>query len=76
MSIAALAAAVPLVGQVATAVGDVTKAVAPLLQPFADLAAKSLGDLLKKNDAEPNKSVEFASLEVNKKQTLTFGNNA
>lgn len=76
MSIAALAAAVPVVGQVATAVGDVTKAVAPLIQPFADLAAKTLGDALKKNDAEPNKSVEFASLEVNEKRTLTFGKNA
>jgi hypothetical protein len=65
MSIAALAAGLPLVG-------DLAKSVAPLIQPFVDVAAQALGDALKNNTPQPDKGVEFASLEANEKRTLTF----
>ncbi|TFF06063.1 hypothetical protein EXW72_18380 [Pseudomonas sp. BCA14] len=67
MSIGALAA-LPIIGDAAKAVGEVTKAVAPLAQPFADVLAKALGNAL---DSQ-NKSLDFSSTQETAKRTLTF----
>ncbi|KWU50788.1 MULTISPECIES: hypothetical protein [Pseudomonas] len=67
MSIGALAA-LPLIGDVAKAAGDITSAVTPLVQPFANVLAKALGNAL-----EPqNKNLDFSSLQETTKRTLTF----
>lgn len=67
MSIGALAA-LPVVGDIAKAVGDITKAITPLAQPFADVLAKALGDALQPQD----KNIEFASAESTQKRELTY----
>ena len=67
MSIGALAA-LPVVGEVANAAGEITKAVAPLVQPFADVLAKTLGDTLESQ----NKSVDFSSAQETDKRTVNF----
>ena len=47
MSIGALAA-LPIIGDLAKVAGEITKAITPLIQPFADAAAKKLaGDARK-----------------------------
>ena len=67
MSIAALAA-LPIVGEVAKAAGEITKAVAPLAQPFADVLAKALGNAL-----EPqSKTVDFSSAQETEKRKVTY----
>ena len=67
MSIGALAA-LPAVGEVAKAAGDITKAVAPLVQPFADVLAKALGDTLESQ----NKPVDFSSAQETAKRKVNL----
>ncbi|KTC62521.1 hypothetical protein AO262_04740 [Pseudomonas fluorescens ABAC62] len=67
MSIGALAA-LPVIGQVAQAAGDITKSIAPLLQPFADVLAKSLGNALDSKD----KSIEFSEPKETQKNSITY----
>ncbi|KAF1028954.1 MAG: hypothetical protein GAK37_01972 [Pseudomonas sp.] len=71
MSITALTA-LPLVGDLAKAAGEITKAVAPLVQPFADVAAKTLGDVLKNATAENEKKVEYDCAEKKLTQAITY----
>ncbi|MBA1294847.1 hypothetical protein G7025_15935 [Pseudomonas lurida] len=69
MTIGALAA-LPIVGDLAKAAGDITKSLAPLAQPFADVLAKALGNAL-----EPqNKTVDFSSAQETAKRQVIFSN--
>jgi hypothetical protein len=67
MSIGALAA-LPVIGEVAKATGEITKAVAPLVQPFADVLAKSLGKALESE----NKTVDFSSAQGTDKRQVNY----
>ncbi|MDY7068276.1 hypothetical protein PsexTeo8_47790 [Pseudomonas extremaustralis] len=67
MSIGALAA-LPLVGEVAKAAGEITTAVAPLVQPFADVLAKALGEALESN----SKTVDFSDAQETDKRKVNF----
>lgn len=71
MSIAALTA-LPMVGDLVKAAADITKSVAPLVQPFADVAAKTLGDALKKNTEENTRKIEFDFTEKKLTKTITY----
>ncbi|TFY90415.1 hypothetical protein DYL61_21015 [Pseudomonas nabeulensis] len=67
MTIGALAS-LPIVGDLVKTAGEITKAVAPLAQPFADVLAKALGNAL-----EPqNKSVEFSATQETEKRQINF----
>lgn len=71
MSIAALTA-LPMVGDLVKAAADITKSVAPLIQPFADVAAKTLGDALKNATKENTSKIEFDSTEKKLNKTITY----
>ncbi|MHA4969320.1 hypothetical protein ACX0KY_22515 [Pseudomonas extremorientalis] len=66
MTIGALAA-LPIVGDVVKTAGDITKSLAPLAQPFADVAAKTLGKMLDQAFEPTKKSVDYSN-------TLELGN--
>ncbi|KAA0943844.1 MULTISPECIES: hypothetical protein [unclassified Pseudomonas] len=71
MSMSALAA-LPVIGELAKAAADITKSIAPLIQPFADVIAKTLGDTLKNTTAEQNKSVNFDATIKAQNKTIMF----
>lgn len=59
MTIGALAA-LPIIGDLAKAAGEITKTITPLIQPFADAAAKKLFAEEDSNDQSEQKKIEFA----------------
>lgn len=69
MTIGALAT-LPIIGDLAKAAGEITKAITPLIQPFADAAAKKLfaEDTPAQND---QKKIDFTTT-VEKKITYDF----
>ncbi|VVN98080.1 hypothetical protein PS834_02442 [Pseudomonas fluorescens] len=71
MSMSALAA-LPVVGELATAAADITKSIAPLIQPFADVAANTLGDTLKNTSDGQNTSIDFDLAKKEQSATITF----
>ncbi|WP_339496252.1 hypothetical protein [Pseudomonas canadensis] len=71
MTIGALAA-LPIVGDLVKTAGDITKSLAPLAQPFADVAAKALGKMLDQTFESTQKSVDFSNTQEIGKRTLTF----
>ncbi|MBN0980326.1 hypothetical protein HBO03_24810 [Pseudomonas sp. WS 5086] len=71
MSMSALAA-LPVIGELAKAAADITKSIAPLIQPFADVAAKTLGDTLKNTSDEQSKSIDFDTAKKEQSVTITF----
>lgn len=58
MTIGALAT-LPIIGDLAKAAGEITKAITPLIQPFADAAAKKLFSE-DTTDQSEQKKIEFA----------------
>ncbi|MDO9346177.1 hypothetical protein [Pseudomonas pergaminensis] len=58
MTIGALAA-LPIIGDLAKAAGEITKTITPLIQPFADAAAKKLF-AEDTTDQSEQKKIEFA----------------
>ena len=71
MSMSALAA-LPVIGELAKAAADITKSITPLIQPFADVAAKTLGDTLKNTSDEQSKSIDFDTAKKEQSVTITF----
>ncbi|MCF5022545.1 putative membrane protein [Pseudomonas lurida] len=73
MSIGALAA-LPIIGDLAKVAGEITKAITPLIQPFADAAAKKLfaADTTAQNDQN---KIEFAKT-VDTKISYAFSKSA
>ncbi|WPN97147.1 hypothetical protein [Pseudomonas sp. MUP55] len=67
MSIGALAV-LPVISEVAKAAGDITKSVAPLVKPFTDVLAKSLGDALESQ----NKTVDFSCAQEAHKRQVNY----
>ncbi|WP_262381293.1 MULTISPECIES: hypothetical protein [unclassified Pseudomonas] len=65
-------AALPVIGELAKAAADITKSIAPLIQPFADVAAKTLGDTLKNTSDEQSKSIDFDTAKKEQSVTITF----
>ena len=61
-----------IVGDLVKTAGDITKSLAPLAQPFADVAAKALGKMLDQTFEPTQKSVDFSNTQEIGKRTLTF----
>lgn len=73
MTIGALAA-LPIISDLAKAAGEITKAITPLIQPFADAAAKKLF-AADTTDQSDQKKIEFAKT-VDTKISYEFAKSA